>query len=204
MKIRVAKHGTALWNLAATAVQEKYQNAYEAQVEPNPENFVVAMDDNQNTLACASITFAEHISLFSEQYLEKPIELLVREMWQREYYRSDIAEIGNLISNDKNASLSIIKLVPLLAWCMGAKALLCTVTPKVASLLKACDIEFEPICAADPAKVAGGARAWGSYYDSHPVTGLIHVANHRALFHRLTTSMDFVRSNHASQLETVS
>ena len=204
MKIRVAKHGTALWNLAASAVQKKYQSAYEAQVEPNPENFVVAIDNDQNILACAGITFAERAPLFSEQYLEKPIELLTRETWQREYYRSDIAEIGNLISNDKNASVSIIKLVPLLAWCMGAKALLCTITPKVAGLLKACDIEFEPLCEADPSKVAGGARAWGSYYESRPITGLIHVANHRALFHSLTTSMDFIRSNHTSQLETMS
>ncbi len=203
MNIRVVKQGTALWNLAATAVQNTYRNAYEAQIEPNPENFVVAVEGDRTVLACAGITFAGTGTLFSEQYLDKPIETTIQERWRCEYGRSEIAEVGNLISIDKRASLSVIKLVPLLAWCMGAKALLCTITPKVAGLLNACDIRFEPVCEADPTKVNGDGREWGSYYASKPTTGLIHVANHRELFQRLTTSMDFIRSKQPAELEAV-
>ncbi|MBI0329795.1 thermostable hemolysin [Burkholderia plantarii] len=204
MKIRVAKQGTALWTTAAVAVKKKYRIAYEAQVEPNPENFVVAIDDAQRILACAGITFAGPTPLFSEQYLEKPIESVIHDTWGVEYFRNEIAEIGNLISNDISASASVIKLVPLLAWCMGARALLCTVTTKVAGLLKNYDIQFEPICEADPARVAGAGHAWGSYYANRPVTGLIHVADHRALLRHMTTSMDFISRSQADQLETVS
>ncbi len=201
MNIRVVKQGTALWNLAVTAVQNKYRSAYEAQIEPNPENFVVAVEGDRTILACAGITFAATGKLFSEQYLDTPIETAIQDIWRCQYNRNEIAEVGNLISFDKRASLSVIKLVPLLAWCMGAKALLCTITPKVAGLLNACDIRFEPICEADPAKVDGGGEGWGSYYANKPTTGLIHTANHRELFQRLTTSMDFIRSKQPAQLE---
>lgn len=111
MNIRVVKQGTALWNLAVIAVQKKYRSAYEAQIEPNPENFVVAVEGDQNILACAGITFAENGKLFSEQYLDRPIESAIQEIWRCKYGRNEIAEVGNLISVDKNASLSVIKLV---------------------------------------------------------------------------------------------
>lgn len=197
MKIKVANRGTLLWDKAKATVQKKYQHSYDAIIDPNPHHFFVALDEHQEVIACSGITFADSTRLFSEQYLDNDLDSIIQEQCHHRYARHEIAEIGSLVSNDKKASLTIIKMTPLLSWCIGAKVLVCTITPKVAGLLKICDIDFQPICLADPNRLQTGPQNWGSYYDSSPSTGLIHVANHRALFQGLTSSLDFVRSAQA-------
>src|SRR3546814_9354474 len=99
MQIRVAETKTPLWVQATEVVKEKFRSSYSASVEPNPQYFAVTQDPSDRILACAGITFADHRTLFSEQYLAQPIEVILSQRLEKTIDRSNIVEIGNLISH---------------------------------------------------------------------------------------------------------
>jgi hypothetical protein len=50
-------------------LKEKFRSSYNASVEPNPQYLALTLGSEARILSCAGITFADHRTLFSEQYL---------------------------------------------------------------------------------------------------------------------------------------
>lgn len=192
MQIRVAETKTPLWVQATEVVKEKFRRSYSASVEPNPQYFAVTQDPSDRILACAGITFADHRTLFSEQYLAQPIEVILSQRLEKTIDRSNIVEIGNLISHHLTAGMILVNMIPLLSWCMGGHYLLCTVTPRVRQMMESCQIDFEPLLTADPARLGEeGGKNWGTYYSKLPVTGFIRVDPQRSRFAAMTLNTSF-------------
>lgn len=194
MLIRVTESQTPLWIQATEAVKEKFRSSYKASIEPNPQYFALTLDQDERILACAGITFADHRTLFSEQYLSRPIEKILSERMEKTIDRSTIVEIGSLISHHLTAGTIMVNMIPLLAWCMGAHYLLCTVTPRVRKVMESCQIVFEPLLEADPQRLADNSGDnWGSYYAKNPVTGFIRVDPKRSRFAAMTLGTLFTQ-----------
>ncbi|WP_044424475.1 thermostable hemolysin, partial [Pseudomonas avellanae] len=151
-------------------------------------------DNEGRILSCAGITFADHRTLFSEQYLSQPIEKILSDRFEKPIDRSTIVEIGSLISHHLTAGMIMVNMIPLLAWCMGGHYLLCTVTPRVREMMESCQIDFEPLLTADPERLANdGGKNWGSYYSKMPVTGFIRVDPKRSRFAAMTLGTLFTQ-----------
>lgn len=194
MQIRVAENKTPLWVQATEVVKDKFRSSYAASVEPNPQYFAVTQDQEDRILACAGITFADHRILFSEQYLTQPIEEILSQRFERTIERSNIVEIGNLISHHLTAGMILVNMIPLLSWCMGGHYLLCTVTPRVRQMMESCQIDFEPLLTADPTRLADDSgKNWGTYYAKKPVTGFIRVDPKRSRFAATTLNTSFTQ-----------
>jgi len=195
MLVRVTEGQTPLWTQATEVVREKFRSSYKATVEPNPQYFALTQDADERILSCAGITFGDHRTLFSEQYLAEPIEVILSRRFEKSIDRSTIAEIGSLVSHHLTAGIIMVNMIPLLAWCMGGHYLLCTVTPRVREMMESCQIVFEPLLAADPQRLADeGGKNWGSYYSKQPVTGFIRVDPQRSRFAALTLNTMFTQS----------
>lgn len=194
MQIRVAETKMPLWVQATEVVRQKFRSSYSASIEPNPQYFAVTQDPADRILACAGITFADHRILFSEQYLTQPIDAILSQRFEKRIERSNIVEIGNLVSHHLTAGMILVNMIPLLAWCMGGHYLLCTVTPRVRQMMESCQIDFEPLLTADPARLADdGGKNWGSYYAKSPVTGFIRVDSQRSRFAAMTLNTSFTQ-----------
>ncbi|MGE8144239.1 thermostable hemolysin [Pseudomonas frederiksbergensis] len=194
MLVRVTESQTPLWVQATEVVKEKFRSSYKATVEPSPQYFAVTLDNEERILSCAGITFADHRTLFSEQYLSQPIETILSERFEKTIDRSTIVEIGSLISHHLTAGMIMVNMIPLLAWCMGGHYLLCTVTPRVREMMESCQIDFEPLLTADPERLANdGGKNWGSYYSKMPVTGFIRVDPKRSRFAAMTLGTLFTQ-----------
>jgi len=192
--VRVTESQTPLWVQATEVVKEKFRSSYNASVEPSPQYFALTLDSEERILSCAGITFADHRTLFSEQYLSQPIETILSERFEKTIDRSTIAEIGSLISHHLTAGMIMVNMIPLLAWCMGGHYLLCTVTPRVREMMESCQIDFEPLLTADPQRLANdGGKNWGSYYSKMPVTGFIRVDPKRSRFAAMTLGTLFTQ-----------
>ncbi|MCV4284082.1 thermostable hemolysin [Pseudomonas capsici] len=195
MLIRVTDCDSPLWKQAAQIVKEKFQHSYKADIEPTPQYFALTQDENERIMSCAGITFGDHRTLFSEQYLTQPIQEILSERQGKQIDRSSIAEIGNLISHHVTAGVIMVNMIPLLAWSMGAQYLLCTVTPRVQKMMESCQIVFEPLLTADPARLADDTgKKWGSYYSKRPVTGFIKVDPQRSRFAAMPLGTQFTHA----------
>jgi hypothetical protein len=70
----------------------------------------------------------------------------------------------------------MVRLIPIIAWCMGMEYILCTVTARLRDVLQRLDIAFTVLGDADPGRLDPGERAaWGTYYDQSPQVGFIEL-----------------------------
>ena len=193
MNIKIVRKNEPLASSAKRAIKNKYKNFYNASINPDPDYYIVAEDLYMvnGISSCAGISFKDELKLFSEQYLDDDIDRIILDVWGRKYAPETIAEIGGLISNNRNSSIKLTTLIPFIAHCVGAKVLLCTITQTVARLLRTCGIRFEPICNAEESSLDPGKSDWGSYYQAKPVTGVIFLDDHSAMFKALSMSINF-------------
>lgn len=177
MLLKIYDSNSQKWDDISLKVKSKYSKNYCADVEPDPEYFIVAHERvSLEIVACAGLTFANNGRLFSEQYLNKNIEYILAEELGLIISRSEIVEVGSLISNSAQAGSLLVRKIPLLSQCLGAKYLLCTVTEQVRHIMQMHNIKFHAICKANPDRLGTDEQAnWGSYYKNNPMTGFIVV-----------------------------
>lgn len=186
------------WLSAVEFVREQYWNTLTADVFPTPDFFVIGRDapangstDDQNErgepiVGCAGMTLNSEAPFFSERYLDAPIEAVLQEHRDVNVDRERIVEVGPLASA-RGFGREMIQLVPIIAWCMGMRYILCTVTRPLASTMEHLEVGFAPLVAARRDRIPPEERdKWGSYYDLEPHTGVIALDSLSSLFERCT------------------
>lgn len=177
MRVKVIQRHMADWDIAVTLVRKKYKEYFGADIRPTPDFFAVYYNSGQIIKACGGITEAKGATLFSEQYLLHPIERLIADIEKCEVKREDIVEVGSLASISKEAGSELMLLIPLLAWCMRKKYILCTATVPLCHLLARLGINFTPLGAATLSCLDEDHLGnWGTYYDHSPQAGYIDIA----------------------------
>ena len=164
-----------------------YHNSYRATINPNPDIIIASKDKGSGELAaCTGISFAtpgQH--LFSERYLDAPLDEVILQRTSHTLSRHQVVEIGSLASDNSNAAVDLIRITPIIAWFMGSKAILCTSTRRLRKLLAFHQIPFAMLTAASSDRLSVEERAaWGSYYDQEPQTGVILLEQCGHLFNR--------------------
>ncbi|MEO8491965.1 thermostable hemolysin [Pseudomonas sp.] len=188
-------------------IQEIYKRHYGAQMTPNPDLLVTRRNLIGGALtACAGISFASPTRpLFSERYFDEPIEDVLGALSRQTLLREQIVEIGSLASDDSHAAAEIIKALPIMAWFMGAKAILCTSTRRLRVLLKYHGIPLRVLGDADAGRLSDlELQQWGSYYAQSPQTGVILLEECSHLFNQYCGRLKFTgfehRVGHAEQV----
>ena len=193
MQINVSFEPSDAFCQAVDLVRQKYRRSFGAEVQPNPDCFIVCATDHglgdgaSKVVACAGITFSSDARLFSEQYIDEPIEQILSTVERRPVSRDAIVEVGSLASVEHRAGTELIRVVPILAWCLGKRYILCTITANLKLIFDAVGLNFQPIRGADVARLGAGAQErWGSYYEQRPQTGFIRLEAIAEMFSRNT------------------
>jgi len=154
-----------------------YRQSYGAVIAPRPHRFVVCIDRATDApIACAGLSFGGGAPLFSEHYLDEPLERLLAGVFQRDVARRDIAEVTALATLEPSIGTELVRAVPLICWYLGLRGILCTVTTKLRRGFANLKLPFHQIAVADPARLplVEGVQ-WGTYYDTKPVTGVVRL-----------------------------
>lgn len=164
---------TEIKNFATSA----YEKVYASKATISPYNFIALKDEIQNKWdACFGISYAAKSKLFSEQYLERPCEEIIEEMIGKQVDREYIVECGSFASEKAGAGKELLKYLPVILWSEGIEYALVTVTPVVIKLFKNLKFQFKEISSIDEKYISDDLKkAWGSYYEQGPITGIIFI-----------------------------
>jgi hypothetical protein len=198
VKIRVAQRNSPLWTGAGHLARQIYSRAYGAEINPSPDNFIVAHQDRWSAdgdglSACVGITRADDRPFFSERYLDAPIDVVIGRQFGDTVDRSRVVEVGALAGRERGAGQEMVRITPVISWYMGMEYILCTTTVALRRVLERAEIAFVPIDDADPVVLdAAERRAWGTYYDQEPQVGVISLRNVSGLFAEMTGRYSFL------------
>jgi hypothetical protein len=108
--------------------------------------------------------------LFLEQYLDQPIEELIRLRSDstNPVARSEIAEVGNLAGRGCRAAMHLVAQIPAYLMNRGFRWIAFTSTDRVREILRGFDAPVIDLGPAARARLTTGADDWGRYYEAAP------------------------------------
>jgi hypothetical protein len=174
-EIQVVSEGAPSYSLLQLMVSQTYRDNYQADILPAPDCFIALKTWDNRWASCFGVTFAQGGTLFSERYLNAPIETFIEEKFQKEAQRHQLAECGSFASSlIPGGGKTLLASLPWILWTSGIHYALVTVIPQVQKLFQLLSIPFLPLCSADSNLLSRTElEAWGSYYNSNPITGII-------------------------------
>ncbi|HMB73663.1 MAG TPA: thermostable hemolysin [Gammaproteobacteria bacterium] len=150
-------------------IRTVYAQRFSAMLDSFLPNLVATRNDSGSVTAAAGYQCAAAGSLFLENYLEQPIETVIRVRYGETVDRRRIVEVGNLATYGNKAAITLIaSLIPyLLSW--GFTWVAFTGNDAVRNLFKRLHLLPFAICPANKAALGEARHAWGSYYEHHPI-----------------------------------
>jgi hypothetical protein len=172
-------------------IKQKFQHLYAADIHEFFPN-LLCMKCLGMLSGTAGMRTAKSSELFLEQYLEQSIEEKISEVIQKDIYRNDIVEIGNLVSSQRGASHLLFLLFTSLLHRAGYKWIVFTATKALYNNLTKLDFELIHLAEADPLKLDKDSQDnWGKYYDTQPqvfagnLEDAMHIIQTRPLYRRI-------------------
>lgn len=183
-------------------IADIYYKNYGATISPDPDIIIASRNKETAVLiACTGISFVSSAQpLFSERYLSAPLDETILQKTGLKLARHQVVEIGSLASDNPNAAADLIRLMPIIAWFMGSKAILCTSTRRLRKLLAFHQVPFCTLSEASPEKLSPDMRAsWGTYYAQAPQTGVILLEQCGHLFNQFCGRLVFSEFEHITR-----
>lgn len=151
-------------------VKRIYKNVYNANINPNPDEYVYLEQDGK-ILASFSLTYRDQKKLFSECYLDFPIEnyLTVKGA-------SISVEVGSCISVKAGFGVQLYKLLPYILNEKNCLFALVTLTQKVQMIFSKLKFITYFLTEAHENKVPE-KNIWGSFYETQPRTYVFDIRN---------------------------
>jgi hypothetical protein len=106
--------------------------------------------------------------LFSELYLDRPAEQMMRLRLDQPVERAQLVEVGNLALSHPGQARWIIAATTVYLRAAGYRWVLFTAVTPLVNAFKRLGLQPIPLVAADPRRLADQGAAWGSYYDGAP------------------------------------
>ncbi len=148
-------------------IAARFAAQYDAQLS-HFHPFLLALKSAGRPLAIAGLRPARDGELFLEKYLDRLAEQSVSSVFRTPVDRTQIVEIGNLVSTEPGASyLLFATLAPFLRDA-GFRWVICTATAQVEARLEKMRLAPKRICAASPDRLGDEAINWGKYYAAQP------------------------------------
>lgn len=106
--------------------------------------------------------------LFSERYLDEPVDRLIGDHWAEPVDRAQIVEVGNLALASPGQARWVIAAVTVYLRAAGYRWVLFTAVTPLINAFRRLGLNPIRLAAADPARLQDGGRQWGRYYDTRP------------------------------------
>ena len=150
-------------------IRQVYAKNYQADIEINYPILMSVRTASGNILSAIGFRYAEAEALFLENYTKQPIEQCLSERYGKAIERGQIAEIGNLASLGKGASIYLF--AALSSYLNARKIHYATITgtKMLQDRLHKLGLEPRALCKAVPELLSEEERLrWGSYYEQNP------------------------------------
>ncbi len=159
-------------------IKDIYRRSYGADISVTYPMLMSVRDADGHILAAAGFRVAEQEPLFLEQYIQSPIEQVLAGIYNRNVARSDIAEIGNLASAGKGASIFLFAAIASYLLHLNISYATVTGTDQLHRRLEMTGLHPHVICNADRARLNSEQKSWGTYYDTQPrvLTGSLEIS----------------------------
>lgn len=145
-----------------------------------------------NLSGAAGIRPAASTPLFLENYLDQPVEDLLSARMGTDIMRSDLVEIGNLVSSQRGASHILFLIFTSMLYQAGYRWIVFTATKALRNNLCKLGFEFTYLSDADPAVLDEESQLnWGDYYSTQPqvlagnLADAVEIIQSRPLFRRV-------------------
>lgn len=149
-------------------IQNVYSRNYGADISVTYPVLMSVRDSGGDILAAVGFRPAVSEPLFLEQYTQEPIENVISRLAAHAVPRCEIAEIGNLASKGKGASVFLFAAIASYLLHQGIYYATVTGTDQLHRRFKTMGLNPHVVCDASLAKLKAEQRNWGSYYDTQP------------------------------------
>ena len=129
---------------------------------------LLAFTQHAELMGVAGYRGAAEQALFSEQYLDQPLEQLIGAHWNEPVERSRIVEVGNLALASPGQARWVIAAVTLFLHTAGYRWVLFTAVKPLINAFRRLGLNPLTLALADPARLADDGQQWGSYYAGNP------------------------------------
>lgn len=149
-------------------IAEVYRDAFGATVESFLPALIAFHAADGSVRAVVGLRSASDERLFVEQYLDAPAEQAVAGALATPVERSHMVEIGSLAARDAGDARAIIVYLTRWLHCAGIRWVLFAATRQLRNAFARLRLAPVALAVADPARLSGDAKCWGSYYQSQP------------------------------------
>jgi hypothetical protein len=108
-------------------------------------------------------------ALFSEQYLDQPVEQLIDAHWGEPAERRQIVEVGNLALANPGQARWVIAAVTMFLHAAGYRWVLFTAVKPLINAFRRLGLNPIELAPADVTRLADDGQQWGSYYATNPL-----------------------------------
>lgn len=167
ISLRVLERGSSDRQSSERFVQQVFRRSYGADISsfyPTLLSFSV----RDALVGVAGYRAAGGNSLFSEQYLDQPLEQLVSGYWDMPVDRRQIVEVGNLALASPGQARWVIAAVTVFLHCAGYRWVMFTAVTPLINAFRRLGLKPIALASADPARLKADGQHWGSYYAAKP------------------------------------
>jgi len=147
---------------AETWVKKVYLRAYRARLDSFYPWLLTVTNDSGQLTSVAGFRPAAGEPLFSEHYLDQPVEQLLQ------IPRHEIVEVGNLAPAAPGQARAMITTVTAFLHGAGFRQVVFTAVPQLFNAFHRLELQPRQLAIADPKRLPQGADGWGSYYAANP------------------------------------
>ncbi len=150
-------------------VEATFDRAYGSRISTHYPTLMSVQDECGRIYAVAGFRFARESTLFLEQYLDQPVETALEKVKGDVLPRTAIAEIGNLASDGRGASLFLFLSLASHLRDAGCEYAVATTTRELRGIFARTGFPIAELGRADPTRLPDGGQSWGAYYEADPV-----------------------------------
>lgn len=148
-------------------VRQVFKQCYDADIRTFYPT-LLAFTQHAELMGVAGFRGAAGQTLFSEQYLDQPLEELIGAHWAEPIERREIVEVGNLALASPGQARWVIAAVTLFLHAAGYRWVLFTAVKPLINAFRRLGLDPITLAPADPARLADDGQHWGSYYAGNP------------------------------------
>jgi hypothetical protein len=149
-------------------IAERFRQAYGAQVSHFCAHLLGLRDAAGTWQAAAGYTPAASGALYLEQYLERPVEVVLSDALGEPVPRERIVEVGNLASAAKGFGGRFLPALRAYLVDLGYAWAVFTATREVRGILGHFAFDARALAPAAPERLPDGGAGWGTYYAHAP------------------------------------
>lgn len=149
-------------------IADTFLDTYGARLSHFSDTLIGCRDAGGRWSAALGYSLAAAGPTFLEQYLDAPLEVEIAARLGVPVPREHIVEVGNLAATHAGAARALIVRTTGLLYHLGLHMVAFTATPSLLNSFGRLHLQPQLLAPADPSRLHGAERQWGTYYDTQP------------------------------------